>query len=196
MATTIQKYLESASASNVNVKSKEAVQWFRTNITRNFIEPSKLMREEKANLINSWTNVSIGKMYMVYYDPKHKETLPYYDRFPLVIPIEKYGDGFLGLNLHYLPLPLRAKLLDALLDTVNNNYYNDRTKMKISYDILKSASRYKYFKPCIKRYLGNHFRSRFIKVETKAWPIATFLPVESFEKAKKSVVWKDSRGKI
>ena len=25
-----------------------------------------------------------GRMFMFFYDPKHKETLPYYDRFPLV----------------------------------------------------------------------------------------------------------------
>ena len=52
-----------------------------------------------------------GKMYFFHYSPKLKDKLPYYDSFPLVIIIEMYGDGFLGLNLHYLPLKMRMNLL-------------------------------------------------------------------------------------
>ena len=32
--------------------------------------------------------LSIGKMYLFHYDPKHKETLPLYDRFPLIFPFQ------------------------------------------------------------------------------------------------------------
>lgn len=194
--STIQDYLQQARASDINTKSKESINWFRTNVRKANVSSSSLMREEKASLINSWNLTSIGKMYLVYYDPKHKETLPFYDTFPLVIPIKKYNDGFLGLNLHYLPLPLRAKLLDSLLDTINNNKWNETTKMKVSYDILNSASQFKYFEPCLKRYLGSHFRSRFVMIEPEAWPLATFLPVEGFEKSTKKKVWENSRKMI
>lgn len=190
LATTIQQYLEKATQNNIQLKSKEAVSWFRTNVKKLSIDPSTIMREEKANLVNNWASTGIGQMYMAYYDPKHKETLPYYDRFPLIIPIERYPDGFLGLNLHYLPIPLRARLLDALLDVA------DDKRMEVSYNLLKSAARYKYFKPCLKRYLGKHFRSRFVKVNPEAWPVAAFLPVEKFEKKSKTAVWKDSRDMI
>src|ERR1700686_4103897 len=94
-----------------------------------------------------------GRMYMFFYDPKHKKTLPYYDSVPLIFPIEKYKDGFLGINLHYLHPTLRAKLMDALMTYANNTKFDDSTKLNISYKILKGASRTKYFKPCVKRYL-------------------------------------------
>ena len=158
------------------------------------MEPNRLMREEKANLVDSWTNVGVGRIYFVNYDPKHKLTLPYYDTFPMIIPIRRLKDGILALNLHYLPPAIRAKLLDALYDTLNNTVYDETTKMKVSYDILKAASKTnKYFAPCIKRYLGKHFRSRFLRVPSSQWTMATFMPVESFEKASRAQVWADSR---
>ena len=33
-------------------------------------------------------------MYTFFYDPKTKDKLPYYDRFPVVIINEIYPDGF------------------------------------------------------------------------------------------------------
>ena len=63
---------------------------------------------------------------MYFYDPKHKETLPYYDRFPLIIMVGPAPRGFIGLNLHYLPLATRAKFLDALLGTINNEKYSNK----------------------------------------------------------------------
>ena len=134
-----------------------------------------------------------GKLYFVFYDPKHKKTLPYYDTFPLIIPIEKYKDGILGLNLHYLPPILRAKMLDSLYETLSNDKFDSRTKMVVSYQLLKGLSNTSYFQPCIKRYLGNHFRSRFIKVPAENWTSAVFLPTETFEKASSKEVWNKSR---
>jgi hypothetical protein len=199
MATTLENLLNNAERKGiVGRKSEDSIKWFRDNArkTTKTVNSTRLMREEKDNLVNSWTNVGIGKLYFVNYDPKHKSTLPYYDTFPLVIPIHFYKDGFLGLNLHYLPPILRAKLLDALYDTLTNDKFNDRTKMRITYSILSSAAKYRHFEPCVKRYLGKHFRSRFIRVPPDAWTPAVFLPVEGFEKASTKKVWADSRSKI
>jgi hypothetical protein len=134
----------------------------------------------------------VGHMYMYFYDPKWKKELPYYDQFPLVIPIEIYKDGFLGLNLHYLPYKYRAILMGKLLDLASDKKYNERTKLIISYQMLKAAAKYKEVSPCVKRYLKSHFRSKFLKVPPKAWQIAIFLPVERFKKAGKTRVWADS----
>jgi hypothetical protein len=132
---------------------------------------------------------SVGKMYMFVYDPKHKDTLPYYDTFPLIFPIEFYGDSFLGINLHYLPPMLRAKLMDALYATINNKKYNKTTQLIISYQILKSASRFKHFEPCIKKYLMSHVGSAFIYISPDEWDFALMLPTERFNKASKQQVW-------
>ena len=137
-----------------------------------------------------------GGMFMYFYDPKTKATLPYYDKFPLTIIVGPAAGGFTGLNLHYLPMVLRAKLLDALMDITSDKKYDDNTKFNLSYNTLKKASKMRYFKPCFKRYLTANVKSRFARVPASEWEIATFLPTASFEKASKTTVWKDSRGMI
>ena len=39
-----------------------------------------------------------GYMDAFYYDPKHKATLPYYDKFPLIFPLSVGKDFFIGIN--------------------------------------------------------------------------------------------------
>ena len=141
-------------------------------------------------------SVRVGHMYHFYYDPKTKGTLPYYDRFPLVVVTDIYPDGFLGLNLHYLPPALRAKLMDGLYTISNNKKFDETTRMRVSYDMLKSASKFRGYKPCVKRYLTGHLQSRLAYINATEWDIALFLPVEQFAKAGKSEVWADSRKAI
>ena len=45
----------------------------------------------------------IGKMFFYGYNPKTKNTLPYYDIFPLVIMVRGLDNGWHGLNLHLIP---------------------------------------------------------------------------------------------
>ena len=138
----------------------------------------------------------LGGMYMYEYSAKFKDKLPYYDRLPLIFPFKKVKGGFYGLNMHYLPLPLRAKLMDALYETANNKSYDETTKLRISYKILDGAARYKEFRPCVKRYLTKQVTSKFMYVYPSEWDIALFLPTERFVGASKSSVWADSKGKI
>jgi hypothetical protein len=130
---------------------------------------------------------------MFLYDPKHKETLPYYDRFPLIFPINKAKGGFLGINFHYLPLQLRAKLMDSLYEVTTNDRFDETTKIRASYNILNSASKYKEFRPTVKHYLANHVKSKLIYINPSEWDISLFLPTERFEKASKTKVWEDSK---
>ena len=178
----------------LTLRTKESREWFRRKASAmGKIDRNSLMKEEPVQLRN---RQGVGNMYMFFYDPKHKKTLPYYDSFPLVIVIGPAEGGFLGLNLHYLPLALRAKFLDALMDITNNKRYDETTKFELSYEMLQKASKMKYFKPCIKHYLKDHVRSRFALVEAPEWEIATFLPTADFQKASATQVYKDSRRKI
>ena len=141
-------------------------------------------------------NSTIGKMYFYFYDPKTKDTLPYYDRFPLVIPIESYKDGFLGLNLHYIHPKQRLILLDKLSETATNKNFDSKTKLRVSYSYLASASKAFEATPCIKRYLYSHIQSRFLEITADEWDIAAMLPVETFVGATTSKVYADSRKKF
>ncbi|MFA7408234.1 MAG: hypothetical protein WCY93_10515 [Anaerolineaceae bacterium] len=138
----------------------------------------------------------IGGMYFFHYDPKHKKTLPYYDSFPLIFPIDSGPGYILGLNFHYLPYTLRAKLMDALYEHVSNDRFDDKTRMKATYGILKSASKYKEFQPTIKKYLLSHIRSKLVYVHPTEWDISLFLNVASFNKKSQTQVWAESRKKI
>ncbi len=101
-------------------------------------------------------------------------------------------DGFLGINLHYLSPPDRARLMDALYQNLVGVKSEDK-RLAITYDILKSAASYKYFKPCVKVYLYSHVKSRYLLVPYQEWEVTLYLPLERFEKQSKSVVWRDSR---
>jgi hypothetical protein len=183
--------LEGVKKGQMPARTSTAREWYRKKASSiGKINETKLMND-KGNKFE--TQFRIGQMYMFYYDPKHKMTLPYYDRFPLVFPINKAKGGFLGINMHYLPLKLRAKLMDALYDTVTNKNYDETTKLKISYKILNSAAKYRYFTPTIKHYLASNLRSKFLYVHPAEWDIALFLQTQKFEKANAVEVWDDSK---
>lgn len=157
--------------------------------------PSKIM-ESRGAMANAVAKPTPGKMLMYQYDAKHKDTLPYWDRFPVIFPINMYKDGWLGINMHYLPPVFRVRLLDALYETVNNDKYDDTTKMKISYQILNSASRFSYFQPTIKRYLASHVKSNLIEIPIDEWDYVCFLPIARFVGASQRKVWDDSVAQI
>ena len=138
-------------------------------------------------------NSDIGKMCMFFYDPKFKKTLPYYDTFPLVLPLEAYSDGFLGINFHYLPIPLRLKLLDRLVDYSNNTQFDESTKLIVDYRKLKKI---KLIQPTIHKYLSGQTKSQFRRVDADEFMVAALLPVQRFKKASSKEVWSDSRGMI
>tara|TARA_Y100000310_G_C20704127_1_gene833296 strand:+ start:24148 stop:24738 length:591 start_codon:yes stop_codon:yes gene_type:complete len=191
MATTFDKILaQGIRKGKIPARNKSAREWYRNLASDTQVSPSKLTKSNKKRFQKQ---MRIGEMYMYYYNPKHKRTLPYYDRFPLVFPFNKAKGGFLGINLHYLPLTLRAKLMDALYTTTNNKKYDETTRLKINYDILNSSAKMKYFKPCVKHYLTEQLDSRLWYVYPSEWDIALWLPLERFKKAKKTEVWQDSR---
>ena len=118
------KYIESVlKAAGGRPKS---TQWFRDKI-KEFGTPTSanLLRDGKRT-----SSPTFGLLNMFMYDPKLKDKLPYYDTFPLVLPIEEYSNGFLGINLHYLSMPIRIRLLDRLVDYSNNDKFDKSTKLK------------------------------------------------------------------
>jgi hypothetical protein len=183
--------LKGIRSGQVPARSDSARTWFRDKAkAMGKVSETKILRDDTSRLKN---RTAIGKMYFFMYDAKHKKTLPYYDSFPLIFPVDKVEGGFYGLNMHYLPLPLRAQLMDALYDVANNSRYDESTKLKLSYGVLKGAEKYKIFQPTFKRYLNSQVRSRFVQVEPSEWDIALFLGSEQFVGASKTKVWADSR---
>lgn len=135
---------------------------------------------------------ALGRMYFYQYDAKHKDTLPYWDSFPLIFLLNVYEDGFLGINLHYLPPKARAILLDRLLDLKSSRKYKDSVRLRMTYQLLKNITKYVLFKPCLKRYLTSHVSSRLIEIPHTEWEATVFLPLQQFNKEVNSRIWSDS----
>lgn len=194
MANIFQKLEYEAFRAGITPRSRESMDWFRRKAqSMGRVNRRQLMNQDPVELRNRGV---LGNMYMYFYDPKTKDTLPYYDSFPLTIVVGPAPGGFYGLNLHYLPPVLRARMLDGLMDVTNNKNYDETTKFQVRYNMLQRTSKLKYFKPCFKHYLNEHVRSRFALVPAPEWEIATFLPTADFQKSGKSAVYKDSRKMI
>jgi hypothetical protein len=169
--------------------------WLReqSQTVRTVSDPKKIINKQPDRLV---TNITVGRMYLFMYNPKMKDELPYYDRFPLIFPFRRVQGGFYGINMHYLPHMLRARLMDNLYALANNDKYDDTTKLRLSYSLLHRTSKLRFFEPCVKRYLNSHVQTRFLWVPADQWETALFLPLERFVGATKQQVWQDSRRKI
>ena len=167
-----------------------STQWYRDKIKEFGVPgPLDLIRDGKRKKGAPF----YGKLNMFMYDPKHKKKLPYYDTFPLVLPLENYSDGFLGINFHYLGITLRIKLLDRLVDYSNNTAFDESTRLIVDYKKLKKV---KLIQPTLKRYLNGHMKSQIRRIDADEFTIATLLPVQRFKKESASRVWADSKGMI
>ena len=192
MAYLIDRIKQSLAKEGLTVRTNAARDWLRAKI-KNLKPTKQALFSDRQRLKD---NTIIGRMYFFYYDPKLKDSLPYYDRFPLVIPIERYSDGFLGLNLHYIHPKQRIILLDKLSEYSNNSKYDKTTKLRLSYETVSAASKVFESSACLKRYLFSHIESRFLEINADEWDIAALLPVESFVGASTSKVYTESRKKF
>ena len=182
MSNLFQQLEIEAFRAGITPRTKQSIEWFRQKARELYrgrvINRSRLMQDEELKLsARPGPRKTAGEMFMFFYDAKHKDTLPYYDGFPLIIMMGPAKGGFYGLNLHYLPPVLRAKALDSLLGQ-------------------SGSLPKKYINPMIHRYLFSQVRSRFALVEKPEWEIATFLPTADWRGAGASTAYRDSRRKM
>lgn len=159
----------------------------------------KAVREEtlmRGDQNHRGSTVEPGSLYMYIYEAKHAKKLPYWDRFPLVFPFQTTPDGFIGLNLHYLPYTQRAQLLQKLLTVTTGSTLSDDTRLRLRWQTIASFAQYAPAQVCVKRYLFSQLRSPFKKIAPQDWVSALFLPMERFQSASSSQVWADSIKKL
>tara|TARA_B100000953_G_C17955254_1_gene401257 strand:- start:173 stop:760 length:588 start_codon:yes stop_codon:yes gene_type:complete len=191
MASLFDKLESEAFRKGLQARSKEANTWFAKKVAAlGQIGSSKMLKDDR---LKKQAGASPGDMVMYTYDPKLKQTLPYYDTFPLTIVVGPAKGGFYGINLHYLPPKIRAIFLDKLNDTASNQKFDRTTRFKITYKLLMATKKYKYFRPCFKHYLTKHVNSSIMKVNSAEWNIAIFLQTAQFKKATIGAVWAESK---
>ena len=189
MASLFDTLQAQAFRAGVTARTNASKKWFAANVKKlGQVNRTSLLKDDALDPVSKtlW-----GNMYMYFYDPKTKDELPYYDRFPLILMVEPAPGGFYGLNLHYLNPRVRAKFLDELMKTAPKKI-TDKSRIRARYSLLKSSKKFKEFKPCFKHYLTEHVKSKIVRVPMSEWEIAIFLPTEQFVKKGKSAVWADS----
>ena len=190
MASILTQLAQEKSAGELRTMSKDSLKWLMAKIADvRGVRVAKSISNEKVRQVNKFI---LGGLYCFYYNPKGKMDLPYYDQFPMVLALEKYNDGFLGLNFHYLPIKYRVVFLDKLMNFAMMGDAGEIMRMRVTYDILTASKSLKLFRPCIKRYLSSHIQSKILTIQPNEWDIAALLPLQQFKGATAPEVWQDS----
>ena len=184
-------YKKEFEAEGLDANTKASRDWFFDKI--NEIANVDVDRNKLKNKLPVAANYFIGRMYMFWYKPAGRLELKYYDRFPLVFMLDQYKGGFLGLNLHYLPIDLRQKLYYNLLPRATQDKFTKMTRLKIDYEYLLGKSFLRAHRPCVKRYKYTQIIGKVAHVPAPEWEVAVHLPLASWKKAPESRVHRDSR---
>jgi hypothetical protein len=175
---------------------ERAARWYMDLIKQlglSTISSHKIFKSEIGEFVN---NIIVGEMYIFVYDPKTKDTLPYYDTVPLVIPFNKVPGGFYAINFHYLPPMLRMRLLTQLMKLSDDKVMTKTTKLRLRWSLLNNAARFPGIQACVKRYLYTQVDSRFMRLHPKDWKKSVMLPLDNFVKGTKQQVYNDTRSKM
>ena len=170
-------------------ESQLALEWFRTNIRRIFDR----RQNEKVYLDGTKTGRIVeGNMYMMFYDAKTKAKLPWFDRFPLIIPFDTrtVDSGFYAINLHYIPPMARQNLLEELYKRPTE------TGVEVDYNYFQAVSRLNPALPCVKRYLYSRIKRVPMEIQKDYWDVAAMLPTADFGKVNTNTVYANSRKQI
>ena len=146
--------------------------WYRKEVAKLTTPGARaLINQGKATLRPKY-----GVMNLFGYDPKLKASLPFYDRFPLIFPLEPAKGGFYGLNFHYLRPGARVAFLRQLSRYASDKNFDQKTR----YNIGELSGT--YFKKTIKHYLFSQVRTSFLNITADEMAIGIYLPVARFIK--------------
>ncbi len=172
---------------------ERSARWYQ-NAVRDYAAGINTFQEvQNSDLGKVATQLDVGKMYMFAYDPMTKETLPYWDSLPLVVICDPLPTGFSGINLHYLSPLLRANLLDRLMPSIDK--VDSDSKLRSDWSFVRNFSRFPETRKSTKRYLTQQIRGQMIEVNPRHWKSAIFLPVQQFQGASASKVYRDTMAK-
>lgn len=172
---------------------RTATRWFKSAINGIRMK-SKIMPLDLYE-IDNLRIPPVGELILFEYDAKHKDTLPFWDRFPLIIPIDFSATGFVGYNLHYMPRPIRKNIVKEL-HRQKARQLSPMTYAKSVHIYLKYLTTAPMMQFCYKNYLAGHVRSKFVCVGENYWNLACRLPLQQFQKENSQHVWKIARGKM
>ena len=163
-----------------------SIRWYRQKVQELLPKPQvRRMIREGYKTQKVTVRPNFGMMNLFYYRPKGAEKLPYYDIFPLVIPMgRRLNDGFVGLNFHYLSVPQRWLLLERLsmfqMPSELDSFDTEEGAGEVMALFWSKIKRKRGVKPIVRRYLTKNIQSYFLKIELSEMLIALAIPMERF----------------
>ena len=163
-----------------------SIRWYRQKVQELLPKPQvRRMIREGYKVQKVTVRPNFGMMNLFYYRPKGAEKLPYYDVFPLVIPMgRRLNDGFVGLNFHYLSVPQRWLLLERLsmfqMPSELDSFDTEEGAGEVMALFWSKIRRKRGVKPIVRRYLTKNIQSYFLKIELSEMLIALSIPMERF----------------
>jgi len=183
---------KSFSGKRLDLNSDAATEWIRDKM-------QKMAHVGQAPITKAKKSPSLiqpGRIYFFGYNPKHRLTMPFYDQFPLVLVLNLQGKGFLGLNMHYLPLNSRTVFLNAIVKFASSPVYQKETDAKILLEYPKMISQFeKYAVPCVKSYLYGGVTGGVVQIHPADWKTTILMPLDRFAKMNREQVWKEVKFK-
>lgn len=107
----------------------------------------KRMKTHRA-LAKSYT----GQILHYVYNPKYKDSLPFWDQYPTIIVLNQNSRYVLGLNIHFVPTAIRKKIIHFLLKKNVHNIKKGKP-IQASYLLFKSLLRKLNATICIRKYI-------------------------------------------
>ena len=169
---------------------ERSARWYQAAVRKYASGINTFQEVQNSDLGKVATQLEVGKMYMFGYDPMTKETLPYWDNLPLVVICDPLPTGFSGINLHYLSPLLRANLLDRLMPSEDK--IDSDSKLRSNWSFVRNFSRFPETRKSTKRYLTQQIRGQMIEINPRHWKSAVFLPVQQFQGASATKIYRDT----
>jgi hypothetical protein len=179
---------------NSEARQRKSKAWFDDKIKAmdsSRVTPNSIMTREGS--LNLTSRLIPGKLYAYYYTALNKNTLPYYDQFPLVFPFSKTNETFHGLNMHYLDYQMRFALFNELLKISKKTTINETSKLQFHWETIRGVSNLAPAQACVKQYRFDHVRSQFLEISPKDWATALLLPLARFSGSNQKAVWQESK---
>ena len=159
-------------------QAKKSVAWFKRKVG------------ESAKGFKTKSKLSIGRIYTFGYDAKYKAVLPYWDKFPLIVVLDAYKDGFMGLNFHYVsPIDRMTFFKKMMKFSTEHGEVEDMTasaKFNVSWDAVKNV---RHADKMIHKYLYGHVKTSLLEAPPNEWENVIFLPYQKFVGATAKSVW-------
>lgn len=147
-----------------------------------------------AETVENPLKANLGAMYLMVYDPKWKNELPFYDVLPMFVLIGKQGDRWLGLNLHYVPYTWRVSLAKELMKKFSWKKRIQYKDIKSAFQSAKAPLGYLYL--CIRTYLYSHIRSEVKMFDNQNYDQIVENVMPKFKKAGEEYIYKTLMSKF